>query len=167
MPQPPQQQIMDKEALVTALIQANICLRDDFHGCTPEQIVSFEKSMNIMGGLHHQLPLQYKEFLLAVGNGTNHTFLRNTVFWMSKLEQMKEVAVSLTVGDIDLPNDAFVFSMIDQGYAFLFFKLSEGDDPPVYSYYEGQGPPVVVRKSFSEYLNKLIAEEIARRRLHY
>jgi len=38
---------------------------------------------------------------------------------------------------LPLPDDAFVFFM-HQGYQFSFIRLSEGSDPPTYSYLEGQ-----------------------------
>jgi SMI1-KNR4 cell-wall len=60
--------------------------------------------------------------------------------------------------DFILPTDAFVFSM-HQGYEFKYFKTSEGDDPPVYQYVEGNGhPPVMVWNSFSSYLTYCIAQ---------
>lgn len=52
------------------------------------------------------------------------------------------------VGRFTLPADAFVFSM-HQGYEFNFFVICEGNDPPVYKYVEGGGPPVLVWDSFS------------------
>jgi hypothetical protein len=36
-----------------------------------------------------------------------------------------------------LPDDAFIFWM-HQGYQFMFLRLSEGDNPPVYYYHEGR-----------------------------
>ncbi|HKW23132.1 MAG TPA: hypothetical protein VJO13_17235, partial [Ktedonobacterales bacterium] len=35
-----------------------------------------------------------------------------------------------------LPEDAFAFTM-HQGYTFQFFRIGDGDDPPVYWYSEG------------------------------
>src|SRR2546427_404620 len=35
---------------------------------------------------------------------------------------------------------------------FCYFNTSEGDDPPVYQYIEGSGSPMIVWKSFSDFL---------------
>ncbi len=52
-----------------------------------------------------------------------------------------------------MPEDAFVFFM-HQGYQFMFFRLSEGDDPPVYYYGEGEGQDTfrVLQPSYSAFL---------------
>ena len=52
---------------------------------------------------------------------------------------------------VELSKEDFVFSM-HQGYEFTYFKLSEGDDPPVYQYVEGNGSPVLTWNSFSDFL---------------
>jgi hypothetical protein len=43
-----------------------------------------------------------------------------------------------------------------QGYEFDYFIASEGGDPPVYQYVEGNGRPLRVWNSFSDFLRKSI-----------
>jgi SMI1-KNR4 cell-wall len=158
----PLNKMMDKEAIISALHDAEICDRDDIRGCTPEEVSSFEQAVGL------QLPAQYKEFLLAMGHSTDCSLFRNTVIFMSELRGVQDSAVALCRGDYELPKDAFVFSMNDQWYSFLFFKVSEGDDPPIYRYCSmRRGPAVQVCKSFSEFLSNCITEHVEFQNRHY
>lgn len=58
-----------------------------------------------------------------------------------------------------LPADAFVFWM-HQGYQFAFFRIGEGEDPPVYHFEEGQESQTFQRihDKLSEFL--LVEEEL-------
>ncbi len=55
-----------------------------------------------------------------------------------------------------LPGDAFVFYM-HQGDEFGYFRLSDGNDPAIYQYYEGGGPPRLAWPCFSDYLTDMIS----------
>lgn len=143
---------MNKEALISSLIDAQICKRGEVKGCSLEEVALLERSAGL------SLPLQYREFLLGVGKGAGK-FFHGTDIFLPALNGLKEEAVNLlkeNEEDFSLPKDAFVFSM-HQGYEFSYFNTSEGDDPPVYQYVEGNGPPVLTWKSFSEFLNDSIA----------
>jgi len=52
-----------------------------------------------------------------------------------------------------LPKDAFVFLM-HQGYQFSFFRLSEGENPPIYFYCEGETKESFVKthRQFTDFL---------------
>lgn len=71
-----------------------------------------------------------------------------------------------------LPSDAFVFYM-HQGYQFMFFRLSEGDDPPVYFFGEGEGldKPKLLYDHFSSFLmaeidgHKRLLDQIRQRKM--
>ena len=60
----------------------------------------------------------------------------------------------------ELPNNAFVI-FSHQGYIFAYFMLSDGDDPPVYTYMEAEPEPKKWATSFSEYLAKSLQEYIS------
>lgn len=113
-------------------------------GCDEKEI----EEVNIIA--NNKLPNCYIEFLEIMGNETKADetqenwhynypgFQGNTVFypsikWLNEAleEQLKED------GDIlKLPDNAFVF-YDSQGILNAFFKLDEGDNPPVYGYEEG------------------------------
>jgi hypothetical protein len=102
------------------------------------------------------LPRTYKDFLKIMGHGAGK-FLRGSDCLYQHLPQIQEWAKQLLVENDfpqTLPEDAFVFFM-HQGYQFSFFRLSEGDNPPTYSYCEGQEQPYFVKShdQFSEFLS--------------
>jgi len=55
----------------------------------------------------------------------------------------------------ELPEDAFVF-FFHLSHAFCFFRLSEGDDPPVYLWVEGYTEFKKTHEHFSDWLMKEI-----------
>ncbi len=106
--------------------------------------------------LNKNLPECYKEFLESMGGGTDAInvkpglydytgFEGESIFYDdvygdytnkdALLEQLKEDGKEDLIPQID--ENTFVF-FSSQGYIFAFFKLDEGDNPPVYGYEEGQ-----------------------------
>jgi len=101
--------------------------------CTSIEVSSLEADLGI------SLPKTYKEFLLYMGKGSGAIFQGSDCFYRN-LQRIQVWAKQLLAENNfaePLPNDAFVFFM-HQGYQFSFFKLSNGDNPPIYSYCEGQ-----------------------------
>jgi len=45
-----------------------------------------------------------------------------------------------------------------QGYEALFFDSTASDDPPVYQFVQGQGPPEIVWPSFTAYLRDVASQ---------
>ncbi|TKI59782.1 SMI1/KNR4 family protein [Lysinibacillus mangiferihumi] len=103
--------------------------------CTKDEV---DEVKRLIG--NNKIPKAYIEFLEVMGGGTEHTFLRGESCYIDELMELNEwgaellaennVALKLT------PND-FVFWM-SQGCMFCFFKLDEGENPPVYFYSEGK-----------------------------
>ncbi|MBD2515607.1 SMI1/KNR4 family protein [Nostoc sp. FACHB-973] len=117
--------------------------------CSDLEIIQFEQQQGIT------LPSIYKDFLKMMGHGAGK-FLRGSDCFYQHLPQIQEWAKQLLVeNDFPeaLPEDAFVFFM-HQGYQFSFFRLSEGDNPPTYSYCEGQEESYFVKShdTFSDFL---------------
>ncbi|MEH2196707.1 SMI1/KNR4 family protein [Nostoc sp.] len=117
--------------------------------CSDLEIIQFERQNGIT------LPSNYKDFLKMMGHGAGK-FLRGSDCFYQHLPQIQKWAKELLVeNDFPeaLPEDAFVFFM-HQGYQFSFFRLSEGDNPPTYSYCEGQQEPYFVKShdTFSDFL---------------
>ncbi|MEA5550511.1 SMI1/KNR4 family protein [Anabaena cylindrica UHCC 0172] len=126
------------------IFEGNQCV-----SCSDLEIIQLEQQQGII------LPSTYKDFLKMMGNGAGK-FLRGSDCFYQHLPQIQEWAKQLLVeNDFPqaLPEDAFVFFM-HQGYQFSFFRLSEGDNPPTYSYCEGQKEPyfVKIHDQFSDFL---------------
>ncbi|MDK2127018.1 SMI1/KNR4 family protein [Parachitinimonas caeni] len=142
---------MNKDTLISSLIDAQLCKQGEAKGCSQEEIAALEQSTGL------SFPLQYREFLLAIGKRAGRLFQGTDIF-LPAISGLKDEAINLleeNEEDFNLPKEAFVFSM-HQGYEFNYFNTSEGDDPPVYQYVEGNGPPVLTWNSFSEFLNDSI-----------
>lgn len=122
---------------------------DELVGCTYHEINELEKKLGF------SLPEAYKEFLLWMGKSADRVLQGSDCFF-KHLPYLQDWAVELLednhVPDT-LPEDAFVFFM-HQGYQFSFFRLSEGDDPPTYSYCEGTNQTSFTRthNRFSEFI---------------
>lgn len=142
---------MNKEELLSRLAARRICARREARGATTEELAELSRALGVT------FPLAYREFLLAVGHGAG-AFMRGTDIFIPALANLKSEALDLVSENeygFTLPADAFVFCM-HQGYQLDFFRLSEGDDPPVYHYNEDKGPPVRAWDSFSEFLEDFI-----------
>jgi len=85
-----------------------------------------------------KLPEVYLLFLETMGK-RGGDFMKGSDAFYGQLDKLKEDAVEILREQnfTELPEKSFVFWM-HQGYQFAFFKLDEGDDPPVYFYLEGQ-----------------------------
>lgn len=125
--------------------------------CTEEEISTIEEK------LERPLPKAYNEFLLWMGHGAGR-FQAGTQCFYQDLSNIQEWAHGLLEENNfpeSLPDDAFTFLM-HQGYQFMFFRLSEGEDPAVYYYHEAMHKTTFEKKfgSFSEYL-KVAVESYA------
>ncbi len=124
--------------------------------CMQADIWSLERHSGL------SLPTAYKEFLLWAGRGMGGC-CKGTAFFYPDPRGLTEGALELLVDNdyTDLiPNDAFVFYM-HQGYFFMFFNTSEGEDPPVYSYMDGSFVKLSF-SSFSEFLLTTIEDRAKR-----
>ncbi len=123
---------------------------------TPEEL---EKIQEIAG--EKQIPKAYTEFYKHMGNGVaflrGHSCFHNEIFnlrsWAEELLNENNFQTKLTEND-------FVFWM-SQGYMFCFFKLDEGDDPPIYYYCEGKNLSGFYRiaESFSSFLYRMYIKD--------
>jgi hypothetical protein len=110
-------------------------------GCSDTEVDEIEKVAK------KSLPLCYVEFLKTMGKdmdrkeySTRGYLVGNAVFYEDLFDN-KEGAIELLQEDgaaLALTDDDFVF-YDSQGILFAFFKLSEGDNPPVYFCKEGGG----------------------------
>ncbi|AVR97160.1 SMI1/KNR4 family protein [Pseudoduganella armeniaca] len=142
---------MKKEVLISELIRSGVCEDGEIKGASAEDVMALSKHAGI------SFPSAYIEFLLAVGDGAGE-FLRGVDVFLSAIRDLNEEAVNILIENAEgftLPSGAFVFLM-HQGYEFDYFVASEGSDPPVYQYVEGNGRPLRVWNSFSDFLRQSI-----------
>jgi SMI1/KNR4 family protein SUKH-1 len=122
----------------------------ELRGCSMREVAKIETFFSV------KLPLAYREFLVSMGKDAG-TFMKGSSVFYNEIFELKEGSIELLKEDNfkPLPGNAFVFWM-HQGYQFAFFNLDEGDNPPVYFYYQGEGYEDFERKedSFTDFLEK-------------
>lgn len=119
-------------------------------GCSLNEVKALETKIN------KKLPLCYREFLETMGKITDAINVKSglydytgfegeSIFYDNVygghtnkdglIEQLEEDGKTDLLSQIN--ENVFVF-FSSQGYIYAFFKLDEGDNPPVYGYHEGQ-----------------------------
>ncbi len=146
---------MDMEQIVRSMIENDLATAGEIQGCSQEEVAQLEQHFNI------QFPRSYREFLLTMGHQCGTLFRGTDILYPRRFdfaESVKELTEE-SKADFRLPEDAFVFSM-HQGYIFWYFRLGEGDDPPIYQYNENQPDSRRVAASLSEYLTESIETSV-------
>lgn len=122
------------EAVKDLYLGDKLSLSTELIPCTEEEILFLENRLQL------SLPDAYKEFLLWGGRWARGFMYGSSFFFKDDFIDIQEVAVELLEDNQfpeSLPADAFVFFM-HQGYYFMFFRTSEGNNPPIYGYEDGQ-----------------------------
>jgi hypothetical protein len=115
------------------------------------------------------LPISYLEFLETMGKDmsrkdqSHHGFLVGIDVFYRYIPQLKEGAFELLQEDnskLNLKSNDFVFYSA-QGCDFAFFKLDEGDNPPIYYYREGSNQNTFkkIAESFSSFLERFYDQD--------
>jgi hypothetical protein len=132
------------------LIDSGSLRRGEISGCTEDELVRLERAYGVA------LPATYREFLRYLGRATGPIFKGSNLHFDS-LAAIREVAQIMVMNDeltetvVSLPDDAFPF-MEHQAYQLWYFRLGEGDDPPVYYYLDDHPPVRTVATTFSEFI---------------
>jgi SMI1 / KNR4 family (SUKH-1) len=137
------------EPIKQRLIALNLVNQNELMGCTQKEILQLEQQLGV------KLPTAYQEFLRIMGKGAGQ-FLRGSDCFYDQLLDLQQAAGELLAENHFLgrmPDDAFVFLM-HQGYQFSFFRLFQGEDPPTYSYCEGEQQQsfIETHERYSEFL---------------
>lgn len=132
--------------LITKLEQKDICM----NSCTEVQLSKLNSIIKT-----GKLPKAYLEFMSAMGNGTEGCYMGGDSCFMDEIYDLRQGAVELlneNESENKLTDNDFVFWM-SQGCMFCFFKLSEGDNPPVYFYNEsGEDRFIKIANSLVDFL---------------
>lgn len=99
--------------------------------CTQDEINQME------GKLGAKLPISYKEFLLIMGKEQPCIFSDYKLYEpFDHHDAVQPILHKLEKAlNLKFPSDGFIFMQHLLAY-FAFFKLSDGDDPPIYCYDE-------------------------------
>lgn len=99
--------------------------------CQPAEVAELEQKFT------QELPAAYREFLLWMGKDGGGLLGSAQIYYPDVLDLQAE-AIEILQGSaatVSLPEDGFVFC-IQQSVLVHFMRLSEGPNPPVYSYNE-------------------------------
>ncbi|MBW3542608.1 MAG: SMI1/KNR4 family protein [Planctomycetes bacterium] len=133
-------------------------------GATEAQIGALEVEIG------RPLPETYRQFLRSMGHSAGPLF-RGSDYSLAqphclRLRPLAQRVIDRSASQYRLPENAFVF-LVHHGYQFLFFKLGEGEDPPVYRFSDAEPSEMRIADSFSSFLQSRVAshERIAERKL--
>ncbi len=108
-----------------------------------------------------RLPLVYRQFLRAMGHSAGPLFDGSdcslTQRHRLRLRPSAERIIQRSAAGWQLPDDAFVF-LVHHGYQFLFFRLSEGDNPPIYRFSDADDAAIRIAPSLTEFLKTRMEE---------
>lgn len=138
---------LELRELVKKIVSSGLASSDEIVGCTEEEIDLIQDRFRL------KLPARYADFLKVMGKCAGWLLEGSDVFFPELLE-CRNAAESLLAEEnskFRLSKSRFVF-LQHQGYQFLFFDTTCGDDPPVFKYLEGDDSPSKVADSFSDWL---------------
>jgi hypothetical protein len=141
--------------LYDSLREGGVISKNSLKGCSKSEIQNLEKFFG------QPFPVIYKEFLGLIGKEAGN-FLSGTDISYKYLKSLQKEAKELLEEnrlDVGCLTNAFVFAM-HQGYEILFFYVTDGDDPPVYQYVEGNDRAIKAWDSFSDYLKNMANQYI-------
>jgi hypothetical protein len=133
--------------IVETIVLSGLASEAELQGCTEAELTHLESTLGL------GLPRAYREFLLRAGRGAGRLFRGTDVFYptLLNLREWADELLEEDSGRFVIPADAVVIGM-HQGYQFLYLRVGEGDDPPVYRYVEGQEDSEKIADAFSRYL---------------
>ena len=124
-------------------------------GCSKGEIRRIEEIYDF------RLPEIYREFLLKMGRGAGDFYRGTDMFYGQEITEFNSYLREILEDDkseFTLPGNAFVFAH-HQGYIYYFFYVTEGENPAVYGYMEGDLLPRKIDESFSEFLLSSLKEQ--------
>jgi hypothetical protein len=113
---------MNGELLRENLLRLGLAKPHDIVGCSEDDLKTLEQQAGA------PLPATYLAFMRANGRKCGE-FMRDLTIFFPEVLQLTEQTRRDEI--VDLPNDSFVF-MDHLGDTLLFFRLVDGDDPPIY-----------------------------------
>lgn len=142
------------EQLAKRIIAAGLATPETMVDCSHSEIDDLESRLSI------KLPSQYQNFLETCGKEAGD-FLDDSCFLYDTRESIcrPHAEKQAKKHGFQLGPQWFVF--LDHYPAFLCFDTTQGEDPLVWLFDEDQAELKMVTKTFSEWLNKLVDDEVA------
>ncbi len=146
--------LQSPQVLARRIIDAGLATSDTMIGCTESEIRQLESRLAL------RLPAKYKDFLSSWGKQAGD-FLVDCCFLYDSLESIcRPHTESLAKKHgFELSPQSFVF--LDRYPLIMFFDTTQGEDPPVWLFDEDQAKPKKIASSFSEWINKVVDDELA------
>ena len=110
---------------------------------TTEQIDGLEARLG------HQLPAAYRAYLRVCGTHPPRALVGSDCVLGDVLDNNEAAIELLAENGIDRPEEPFVVFLMHQGYHLDYFLIDGSDDPPVYSYTEGDEDVTLSDPKFS------------------
>jgi hypothetical protein len=111
----------------------------------------------IEAGLKVKFPRAYRELYLLLGKKRAFRIAPENGYKFPEYKEMQAGAKEITDSNgitLDYDN-IFVFVVFEENAVISFFRLDEGDDPPVYEYEGGSEEPEQVTAHFSDYIKRM------------
>lgn len=116
---------------------------------TPEEVNELEAKLGI------KFPACYRELCIIMGMSRAFRIGPENNYSFPEYENMNAAAKKIadaTGLNVDIGGNDFVFCCFAETGFFWFFKLNEGDDPPVYQYEEYDDDYEKVGNTLSEFI---------------
>ncbi len=121
--------MLTPQELRERLVRSGIARAEELLPCTAEDIDRLEREAG------QPLPGAYVDFLLTIGRGAGEFMSDLTIFYPDIIKAQNFMRELLAEANLQLPDDAWI--LCDRyGEVMLFVHLSDGDDPPVYRWYD-------------------------------
>ncbi|UPK68396.1 SMI1/KNR4 family protein [Chitinophaga filiformis] len=117
--------------------------------CTEEEVRKIEEKLGV------KFPQSYREVYLILGEWWGFNFIDDNSYQFPQFEEMRagaENIIARNKTDFVLDKNMFVFGCFLDNAIVYFFKLDEGDDPPVYWYQGGVKDYELLANSFSSFV---------------
>jgi hypothetical protein len=119
--------------------------------CTEEEVTEIEEKWGV------KFPRSYREIYLILGESYGFGLIDDDGDQFEDYEEIKACAeklvASCTKPDFVIDENMFVFGCFITNMIFYFFKLDEGDDPPVYRW---EGECTLAAESLSLFIRNQI-----------
>lgn len=128
--------------------------KEDFEvkgSCTEKEVDGIEAELGI------KFPRSYREVYIILGKWYGFGVLESNSYRFPDYKGMRDGAkeiISLNEVSFELDENMFVFGTFMENGIFSFFRLDEGDDPPVYQYEGGTEEYTLVAESFSSFVKQ-------------
>jgi hypothetical protein len=103
-------------------------------GCTEEEVSEIEGKLGV------KFPRSYREVYFILGEEYGFSLIEENSFQFPQYEEMRQGAEEIiSSGEVNfvLDKNMFIVGCFMEIGIFYFFKLDEGDDPPIYQFKEG------------------------------